>query len=136
MKNNEQFSVAVHILLYLAHFKNEYSPSCDIAESVNTNAVVIRRILGHLQKAGLVEIKRGSAGAKLKVSASDITLFNVYNAVGMQNPLALHDAVNTKCVIGATINEYLTRVKQEMDQSIRQTLNKTTIAQLLNKLGK
>ena len=53
MAANSQFSVAVHVLAMLAdvgegNVKSEY-----IAASVNTNAVVIRRLLGQLSQAGL-----------------------------------------------------------------------------------
>lgn len=135
MKQNEQFSVAVHSLLYLAHEKDNYCSSTSIAESVNTNAVVIRRILSDLQNAGLVQIKRGSAGAKLLKSANKITLYDVYKAVGLQSNIGLHKTVNTTCPIGAKINGYLQGVLQELDQNTKDTLNNTTIAQILQELS-
>ncbi|MCC7307577.1 MAG: Rrf2 family transcriptional regulator, partial [Acidobacteria bacterium] len=55
MAANSQFAMAVHILALLA-LKGETNLKSDtIAHSVNTNPVVIRRILGQLANARLVE---------------------------------------------------------------------------------
>ncbi len=56
-------------------------PQIMIAESVNTNAVVIRRILGMLKNAGLVDMKRGTGGSYLTKPIEDISLLEVYKAV-------------------------------------------------------
>lgn len=39
--------------------------SLHMAQGVNTNPVVVRRITGLLARAGLVRVKRGLGGAKL-----------------------------------------------------------------------
>jgi Iron-dependent Transcriptional regulator len=50
---SSRFSVAVHILTLLAHEQGRALTSEYIAGSVNTNPVVIRRMLGLLSKAAL-----------------------------------------------------------------------------------
>jgi len=65
MTISSRFSVAIHILSLLEISKDEICTSEYIAGSVNTNPVVIRRIMGMLSKAGLVEVRTGVAGAKL-----------------------------------------------------------------------
>ena len=56
-------AVAVHLLTLLAMFEGgEPLPSGYMADSVNTNAVVVRRILGALREAGLVRSQEGSGG--------------------------------------------------------------------------
>ncbi|MNI79545.1 putative HTH-type transcriptional regulator YwnA [compost metagenome] len=52
-----------------------------IAGSVNTNAVVIRRITGMLKKAGLVNVTSGTGGASLNKELKEITLLDVYRSV-------------------------------------------------------
>lgn len=131
MKQNEQFSVAVHALLYLTLKPNEPVSSTAIAESVNTNPVVIRRILGNLQKAGLVQMKRGNGGAMLKMPAKDITLLHVYEALNMQSNLCLHSNVNTNCAIGAKINNYLNDVFFGMNNAIKAELKQQTILNIV-----
>lgn len=130
MKSNERFCVAVHILVYLSFNKEQYSPSQTISESVNTNAVVIRRILSTLQKGGLVEIKRGAGGAKLARAAKNITLFDIYNAVNPPSIINLHTNVNTKCLIGANINTLLSSVLKNIDNAVSEQLSKQTVADI------
>ena len=51
MAANSQFAVAVHILTLLARKSDEHVKSSCIADSVNTNPVVIRRLMGQLGQA-------------------------------------------------------------------------------------
>ena len=53
MAANSQFSMAVHVLAMLAKSGDEKIKSEYVAGSVNTNAVVIRRLLGQLNQAKL-----------------------------------------------------------------------------------
>lgn len=65
MKITSRFTVAVHTLLVIYKFGNEYKITSEfIAASVNVNPVVIRRALQSLKAAGLVEVKAGSGGAR------------------------------------------------------------------------
>ena len=65
MKISSRFTMAVHILALLALEKNTLCTSEWIAKSVNTNPVVVRRIIGKLKKAGLVNVRPGTGGAYL-----------------------------------------------------------------------
>ncbi|MDU7476058.1 MAG: Rrf2 family transcriptional regulator, partial [Paenibacillus macerans] len=76
-----RFSIAVHTLSLIA-----VTPDCTgdfIAGSVNTNPVIIRRIMGMLKKAGLVEVRPGVGGAALLKEPDRITLLDVYRAVNV-----------------------------------------------------
>ncbi|NPC84472.1 Rrf2 family transcriptional regulator, partial [Pyxidicoccus fallax] len=77
--------MAAHMLGMLACAERE---ACDsltsesMARSIQTNPVVVRRLLRDLARAGLVETKRGvGGGVSLARSAEDITLRDVYEAV-------------------------------------------------------
>lgn len=81
MKISSRFTVAVHILA-LIKIEREYTlTSTQIADSVNTNPVVIRRLMGRLKEAGFIDVSRGNSGAKLLKPLDEITLFDVYKAV-------------------------------------------------------
>ena len=55
MKIASRFTVAVHTLLAVQFFGNNYKTTSEfIASSVQVNPVVIRRTLGALKAAGLV----------------------------------------------------------------------------------
>jgi len=62
MNQSTRFSVAVHVAVLLAGGACRSQTSAAIARSVNTNPVVVRRVLGSLAAAGLVVSERGAAG--------------------------------------------------------------------------
>ena len=62
MAGNSRFAVSVHILAYLTYRRDAAVPSAEIASSVDTNPVVIRRLLGSLLKAKLVTAQKGATG--------------------------------------------------------------------------
>jgi DNA-binding IscR family transcriptional regulator len=59
---NSKLTVGVHILALLAMMGETQLTSEQIAGSVNTNPVVIRRLLGLLRTAGYVESTSGPGG--------------------------------------------------------------------------
>ncbi|PAK98988.1 Rrf2 family transcriptional regulator, partial [Peribacillus simplex] len=81
MSISSRFTVGVHILALIELNKEGISSSEFLAGSVNTNPTLIRKIMGMLKKAGLIEVQPGIAGAKLAKEHSYITLLNVYKAV-------------------------------------------------------
>jgi DNA-binding IscR family transcriptional regulator len=62
MAANSQFSMAVHVLMMLARSREENLKSDQLAASVNTNPVVIRRLLGQLAHANMVVSQTGANG--------------------------------------------------------------------------
>ena len=82
MAANSQFSMAVHVLSMLARSKDENLKSDEIAGSVNTNAVVIRRLLGQLGHANLVISQTGAnGGTRLARCPNEINLWDIYKAI-------------------------------------------------------
>ena len=75
---SSRVAVAVHVLAYLAWKRHEAATSERIAASVNTNPVVVRRIVGALRNAGMVTVQPGvGGGAQLARTPRDITLLEV-----------------------------------------------------------
>lgn len=136
MSANSRFTVAVHILSWMAlvaRTRTDPVTSERIALSVNTNPVVIRRTLGLMRKAGLVRSHRGAnAGWTLARSAQAITLSDVLAALGEGGPFALHHSTpNAACPIGRGIQPALGRVYDTLDALIEHHLAQTTLEQLL-----
>jgi len=109
MTGNSRFAVSLHILAYLAYRAGMSVPSAEIASSVDTNPVVIRRLLSALVKARLVKAQKGAAGGFSLASTPDnITLLDVYRAVEPQPDHGLrHFSPNHKCPVGAKIESIL-----------------------------
>ena len=109
MTGNSRFAVSVHVLAYLAYKAGEQVTSAEIASSVSTNPVVIRRLLSALVKARLVLGHKGVGGGFGLASApANITLLDIYRAVEPQPDHGLERfAPNHKCPVGARIETIL-----------------------------
>ncbi len=109
MTGNSRFAVSVHVLAYLAYKAGEQVTSAEIASSVSTNPVVIRRLLSALVKARLVLGHKGVGGGFGLASApANITLLDIYRAVEPQPDHGLDRfAPNHKCPVGARIETIL-----------------------------
>lgn len=99
---NTRLSVAIHILSLVS---SDSTLSSDrIANSVNTNPVVIRRIISDLKKAGILAIKTRVSGSSLTRNPSNITLLDSYKAVHLEKELfPKHDNSNPDCHVGKKI---------------------------------
>lgn len=96
---NSRLAVAIHILSLIS--MDEKTSSEIIADSVNTNPVVVRRMISLLKKADILTSRAGVPGASLKKDPADITLLEVYRAVQKQEELfAVHENPNPKCPVG------------------------------------
>jgi Rrf2 family protein len=135
MSANSRMTVAIHILSFMVLWerkRTELATSERIAESVNTNPVVIRRLLGLLQKAGLVRSHRGmNAGWTLIRQPEAITLLDVYSAVEDAPLFSLHASPpNQNCPIGRGVQPALKNIYSALERQFRERLAKTTLAQV------
>ena len=136
MSANSRLTVAVHVLAWMALARGRglsWMTSDQVAASVNTNPVIIRRSLSDLHRAALVEVRRGAgAGWSLAREPSEITLLEVYDAVEHEPLFAMHRTEpNLECPVGRGIRPALGQVYDEIDQSLRLELTRTSIADVL-----
>jgi Rrf2 family protein len=129
MAANSHFSVAVHILSMLAGAGDENVKSDCIAGSVNTNAVVIRRLLGQLSQANLVISQTGaSGGTRLARRPEDIRLVEIYKAVACGEVFALHPrGPNRDCPVGRNVEAVLCVLQKEIDRTVGEKLSQYTL---------
>lgn len=132
MQTSSRFAVAVHILALMSGVENEPIKSDQMAGSVNTNPVVIRRILCALSHAELVTSQTGAAGGyRLARKASQISLLDVYRAVEEGGVFALHrQSPSRGCLVGGAIESVLKDVLGEVNLAVERALAKTTIEQV------
>ncbi|MBD7968822.1 Rrf2 family transcriptional regulator [Paenibacillus gallinarum] len=133
-----RFAVGIHILSLLEINKDTVNTSDFLAGSVGTNPVVIRRITGMLSKAGLVDVKPGVAGARLKKEAADITLLDVYRAVNAVEEDALfsvHDSPNPACVVGRNIQNAISPIFISAQKAMEDQLASVSIADVIYDLS-
>jgi DNA-binding IscR family transcriptional regulator len=136
MAANSRLTIGVHILAWMALARQrgrEALTSDEVAASVNTNPVVIRRALGDLRRAGLVAVRHGAgAGWRLARDPGQITLLDVHDAVGAEPPFGMHRTEpNQECPVGRGIQPALGRVYDGVDRVLRRELGRTSIADVL-----
>lgn len=132
MAANSQFAMAVHVLTLLARSGEAAVKSECVAGSVNTNAVVIRRLLSQLNQAGLVASQTGAfGGTRLAKTPGAINLVDVYKAVCCGEVFALHGSPNQDCPVGKNIEAVLCNLQKEIDSSVTVALARYTLADVM-----
>lgn len=138
MKISSRFTIAVHILSLISMNRHEHCTSEWIAGSVNTNPVIIRRVTGLLKKAGLVDVRSGTGGAYLRRELEEITLLDVYRAVGVVEEGELfhfHEAPNPNCPVGLNIQSVLEIILLQAQAAMEQILAAVTLEKLVSDLA-
>jgi DNA-binding IscR family transcriptional regulator len=136
MSDSQKFPIALHVLAYLAH-KGAFGAaiavcSAELAASIPTNPVVVRRVTAKLARAGLIETRAGAAGgAWLALPPNAIRLDAVLSAV---NGCA-HLGVPTQGVKGCPASERIpaavARVIGAAEQAVGERLAAITLADLV-----
>lgn len=126
MQISSRFTLAVHIFACIDVFKDDYKVTSDfLAGSTNVNPVIVRKILGQLKAAGLVEVARGSGGASIPKPLNEISFLDIYNAVEcIENGelFHFHENPNADCPVGRNIHvvldDKLIRVQKAMEAEL------------------
>jgi Rrf2 family protein len=107
-----------------------------VAESVNTNPVVIRRMLCELAEAGLVVSQTGSlGGSRLASDPAKTTLLDIYQALECGGVFSLHrQPPSRNCPVGVNIETVLGDVLLEVDSAVEAVLAKITIRDVVQRL--
>jgi Rrf2 family protein len=130
MLSSSRFIVAIHALSILARYSGK-GPVCSalVAESVHTNPVVIRRLMGELERAKLVRSVAGrSGGFQLDRDAAEITLADVYFAVEDENVFRMHKSdPNSQCPVAAQLGKILNGPLRAAECALHTSLGRTTI---------
>lgn len=136
MQISSRFTIAVHILICIETFKENYKVTSDfLASSVNVNAVVIRRLLQQLKRAGIIEVKRGSGGASIARPLEEITLLDIYNAVECVEEGRLfhfHENPSEKCPVGKNIHAVLDNRLEEIQKAMEKEMRSVSIRDIID----
>lgn len=137
MVASSRLTVAIHALAMMALEKRPLSSSY-IASSVNTNPVVIRRILGQLQLAGFIETKMGAnGGAYLVQDPSEISLLDVAQVTDQGERFNMpNNKPSIYCPCGRQMQPIMQNVFSQINQAIDQILTQQTIADVASEIAK
>jgi Rrf2 family protein len=139
---NKQFTNAVHIMVSLALLKNNKADqnlilnSEQLAQTANTNPVVIRRLISSLAKLGLIKTSRGkSGGVILAKDPSVITLKDIYLS------LELSDAINCDekpahkdCPVSCAMHMMMAGISEGAEKAMTKYLETQKLSDLIKKI--
>ncbi|MCL9804972.1 Rrf2 family transcriptional regulator [Flavobacterium amniphilum] len=130
-----KFAITTHILTLLAKFPNEFLASEYIAGSLNIHPVLVRKEIANLKKNNLIESKEGkNGGVKLTVSPSSLTLEKIFKITFDKASLGFSkNDPNPKCPVGKKINDNLSNLYEDLNQTISEQLAKITLEEFTEK---
>ena len=143
MIQSSRFAVATHIMVGLGYIpkhtthpelaNGQWISSDLLAASVNTNPVVVRRLLGDLKKAGLVISRQGrTGGVALSRSPRAITLLDILEAVGHGGIFAFNpNPPNMNCPVSMNMHRLIDPVFQSVTSSLKKTLELIPLSSLI-----
>lgn len=130
--NYKWFGLALQALVVLSGNADDSCPSHLIADSVKSEATLIRRILAQLASGGILETREGRVGGyKLRKAPADITLAEVYLALDAKDPCwgSMLDTVGTH-PFGQDMKESFEQIIHQVNGSVLEVLKQHTVADL------
>lgn len=132
MQISSRFTLAIHIFACIDTFGNEYKVTSDfLAGSTNVNPVIIRKLLGQLKGAGLIQVARGTGGTTVTKPLEEITFLDIYHAVECVENGELfhfHENPNPNCPVGKNIHHILDNKLLQIQNSLEKELASITLA--------
>jgi DNA-binding IscR family transcriptional regulator len=103
-----------------------------LAHAMDTNPVVIRRVMAGLRDHGYVRSEKGHGGGWTLVSdPSEITLRDVYTALGRPSLLALGNRTESPgCLVEQAVNATLAQTFHDAEALLLARLGEVTLAML------
>lgn len=136
MQISSRFTIAVHIFMCIHIFEKDHRITSDfLADSIQVNPVVIRRLLSQLKAAGLIHVQRGSGGASSARPLNQITFLDIYRAVDCVEDGTLfrfHENPNPNCPVGRNIHGALDDKLRNIQQAMENQMKQYTIQDVVN----
>jgi Rrf2 family protein len=131
MRNDSRLSRMLHVLIHMD--RHEHSVTSEmIAKMLNTNPVVVRRTMAGLREQGYVRSEKGHGGGWTLVRPlSEITLLDVYSAIGEPHLFAIGPADDQpKCLVEQAVNAALEDAMKEAQALLLRRLGSVTLDEI------
>lgn len=124
-------SGVLHVLLHMTEQGGPVTSEA-LAKAMQTNPVVIRRVMAGLRERGYVHSEKGHGGGwTLACDLSKLTLRDVYEAVGEPSLLAIGNRTDSPCcLVEQAVNAALGRAFDEAEALLLSRFGAVTLAQL------
>ena len=136
MQIGSKFTIGVHIITAIDYFKEMDRVNSEfLAGSIGVNPVIVRTVISQLREAGIVRTQRGSSGAELVKRLDEITLYDIYKAVGSvdeeEGLFHFHEQPNPDCPVGRNIHRVLDQRLIDAQRAMEETLKSSTLADIV-----
>lgn len=131
MSRDSRLSDVLHILLHMAYERAPVTSEA-MARSLNTNSVVVRRIMAGLRDRGYVRSEKGHGGGwVLSRDLSEITLLDIYLALGSPALVSFgRRSEAPDCLVEQAVNSNLDKTLQEAQLLMMTRFGEITLAKL------
>jgi Rrf2 family protein len=124
-------SGVLHVLLHMAQEEGAVTSEV-LAKAMQTNPVVIRRVMAGLREQGYVRSDKGHGGGwTLACDHSEVTLRDIYTALGSPSLLAMGNRTETPgCAVEEAVNRALGKSFRDAEALLLSRLGEVTLAAL------
>jgi DNA-binding IscR family transcriptional regulator len=131
MKQDSRLSGVLHVLLHMAEAAGPITSEV-LATAMQTNPVVIRRIMAGLRDAGFVRSGKGHGGGwTIAKALHSISLRDVYIALGSPGLLAVGNrSEEPDCLVEQAVNASLNHAFSDAEALLLEHFGKVTLAEL------
>jgi DNA-binding IscR family transcriptional regulator len=131
MKRDSRLSGVLHVLLHMAEVDGPVT-SETMANAMQTNPVVIRRIMAGLRDAGYVRSEKGHGGGwTIARDLAAITLRDVYAALGSPELFAMGNRMEVPgCLVEQAVNAALNSAFEGAEALLLDRFGRVTLAEL------
>lgn len=131
MKRDSRLSGVLHVLLHMAEHEDPMT-SETLAKAMQTNPVVIRRVMAGLREAGYVRSEKGHGGGwTLACDLGAVTLRDIYQALGHPSLLAMGNRTESPgCLVEQAVNATLSDAFRDAEALLLARFETVTLAAL------
>jgi len=131
MRRDGRLSGVLHVLLHMAETQGPVTSEA-MARAMQTNAVVIRRLMAGLRDAGFVHSEKGHGGGwTIARDLASITLHDVYAALGAPELFSLGNRTDAPgCLVEQSVNAALDDAFRDAEALLLDRFGTVTLATL------
>jgi Rrf2 family protein len=131
MRRDSRLSGVLHVLMHMAEHKGPVTSEV-LAKAMNTNPVVVRRIMAGLRDDGYVRSEKGHGGGwVLARDLTKITLRDIYDALGRPSFFAMGNRTEAPgCLVEQAVNAALDSAFDDAEALLLSRLGGVSLAML------
>ncbi|MFT8345443.1 Rrf2 family transcriptional regulator [Gluconobacter oxydans] len=131
MRQDNRLSCVLHVLLHMAEAGGPMTSEA-LARALNTNPVVVRRLMGGLREHGYVHSEKGHGGGwTLSCQLDQVTLRDIYEALDAPRLFAIGNrSEETECLVEEAVNHAMSSVLTDVKAQLLARFGQITLAAL------